>query len=55
MLETPLAATISTDTRIVEQVEQGFGMTGIHLGGFTRSMNALAHRMANIREQANAA
>jgi hypothetical protein len=30
-------------------------MAGIHLGGFTRSMNALAHRMANIHENANAA
>lgn len=55
MLETPLAATLNTDTRIVEQVEQGFGMAGIHLGGFTRSMNSLAHRMANILEYSNAA
>jgi hypothetical protein len=55
MLDTPLAATISSDIRIVEQVEQGFGITNIHLGSFTRSLNALAHRIANVRENLNAA
>ena len=55
MLDTPLAATISSDTRIVEQVEQGFGIVNIHLGSFTRSLNALAHRIANVRENLNAA
>jgi hypothetical protein len=50
LLNTPLAAVINTDVRIVEQIEQGFGVSGINLGGFTRNLNALAHRISYLRE-----
>jgi CO dehydrogenase nickel-insertion accessory protein CooC1 len=50
LLNTPLASIINTDVRIVEQIEQGFGVSGIHLGGFTRSLNALAQRVSYLKE-----
>jgi secretion/DNA translocation related CpaE-like protein len=50
LLNTPLAATMNTDVRIVEQIEQGFGVSGINLGGFTRNLNALAQRVSYLKE-----
>jgi len=50
LLNTPLAATVNTDVRIVEQIEQGFGVSGINLGGFTRNLNALAQRVSCLKE-----
>jgi MinD-like ATPase involved in chromosome partitioning or flagellar assembly len=50
LLNTPLAATVNTDVRIVEQIEQGFGVSGINLGGFSRSLNALAQRVSYLKE-----
>lgn len=50
LLNTPLAAVINTDDRIVEQIEQGFGVSGINLGGFTRNLNALAQRILYLQE-----
>jgi len=50
LLNTPLASVINTDVRIVEQIEQGFGVSGINLGGFTRNLNALAQRIAYLKE-----
>ena len=50
LLNTPLAAIINTDVRIVEQIEQGFGVSGINLGGFTRNLNSLAQRISYLRE-----
>ena len=49
-LDIPLAGVVNSDPRIVEQIEQGFGIGGIHLGGFTRSMNALAQRLVQTNE-----
>ena len=49
-IDVPLAGVINSDPRIVEQIEQGFGVSGIHLGGFTRSMNALAKRLVETNE-----
>ena len=49
-LDVPLAGVVNSDPRIVEQIEQGFGVAGIHLGGFTRSMNALAQRLVQTNE-----
>lgn len=49
-LNIPLAGVINSDPRIVEQIEQGFGLAGIHLGGFTRSLNALAQRLVQTNE-----
>lgn len=46
LLNTPLASVINTDVRIVEQIEQGFGVSGINLGGFTRNLNSLAQRIS---------
>ena len=54
-LDVPLAGVINSDPRIAEQIEQGFGISGIHLGGFTRSMNALAQRLVQTYEIQNAA
>lgn len=50
LLNAPLAAMVNTDIRIVEQIEQGFGVSGINLGGFTRNLNALAQRVAYLKE-----
>jgi hypothetical protein len=50
LLNTPLASIINTDVRIVEQIEQGFGVSGINLGGFTRNLNALAQRALYLKE-----
>lgn len=50
LLNTPLASVINTDARIVEQIEQGFGVSGINLGGFTRNLNALAQRIQYLDE-----
>ena len=50
LLNTPLASVINTDPRIVEQIEQGFGVSGINLGGFTRNLNALAKRIQYLTE-----
>jgi secretion/DNA translocation related CpaE-like protein len=50
LLNTPLASTLSTDSRIVEQIEQGFGVSGINLGYFTRNLNSLAQRISYLRE-----
>jgi secretion/DNA translocation related CpaE-like protein len=49
LLNTPLACAINTDVRIVEQIEQGFGVSGINLGGFTRNLNSLAQRIQYLR------
>lgn len=54
-LDVPLAGSVNSDPRIVEQIEQGFGVAGIHLGGFTRSMNALAQRLVQTNEIQEAA
>ncbi len=54
-LDVPLAGVVNSDPRIVEQIEQGFGVAGIHLGGFTRSMNALAQRLVQTNEIQQAA
>lgn len=54
-LDVPLAGVVNTDPRIVEQIEQGFGVAGIHLGGFTRSLNALAQRLAQTNDIQQAA
>jgi secretion/DNA translocation related CpaE-like protein len=50
LLNTPLASIINTDVRIVEQIEQGFGVSGINLGGFTRNLNSLAQRVSYLKE-----
>ena len=50
LLNTPLATIVNTDVRIVEQIEQGFGVSGINLGGFTRNLNALAQRISFLKE-----
>lgn len=50
LLNTPLATTVNTDVRIVEQIEQGFGVSGVNLGGFTRNLNALAQRISYMKE-----
>jgi len=50
LLNTPLASVINTDARIMEQIEQGFGVSGINLGGFTRNLNSLAERISYLRE-----
>jgi secretion/DNA translocation related CpaE-like protein len=50
LLSTPLAAVVNTDARITEQIEQGFGVSGINLGGFTRNLNSLAQRISYLRE-----
>ena len=50
LLNTPLASVITTDARIVEQIEQGFGVSGINLGGFTRNLNSLAQRISFLQE-----
>ena len=50
LLNTPLATVINTDVRIVEQIEQGFGVSGINIGGFTRNLNALAQRISYLKE-----
>jgi len=50
LLNTPLAAVMNTDARIVEQIEQGFGVSGINLGGFTRNLNSLAQRISYLKE-----
>jgi secretion/DNA translocation related CpaE-like protein len=50
LLNTPLAATVNTDVRITEQIEQGFGVSGINLGGFTRNLNSLAQRISFLKE-----
>ena len=49
-LNVPLAGVITSDPRIIEQIEQGFGFAGIHLGGFTRNLNGLAQRLAQTNE-----
>ena len=54
-LNTPLAGSVNTDTRILEQIEQGYGISAIQLGGFTRSMNAIANRILATSEHAFAA
>ena len=54
-LNTPLAGSVNTDTRILEQIEQGYGISAIQLGGFTRSMNAIANRLLATSEHAFAA
>jgi secretion/DNA translocation related CpaE-like protein len=45
LLNTPLAGSVNSDSRIAEQIEQGFGIGAIQLGSFTRSINALANRL----------
>lgn len=50
LLNTPLAAIVNTDVRIAEQIEQGFGVSGINLGGFTRNLNSLAQRISFLKE-----
>jgi len=41
-LELPLRASLPTDARIVEQVEQGLGLTRVTLGAFSRAINQLS-------------
>jgi len=41
-VELPLRATLPTDARIVEQVEQGLGLSSVTLGAFSRSVNQLS-------------
>ena len=40
-LQLPLLATVPTNSRIVEQVEQGLGVAQVSLGAFTRSLHHL--------------
>ena len=40
-IEMPLRASLPTDARIVEQVEQGLGLAHVTLGAFSRSINQL--------------
>ena len=40
-----LWATLPTDARVVEQIEQGLGPAAINLGGYTRALAHLAHRV----------
>ncbi len=44
-LGVPIFTQIPTDQRIVEQVEQGFGLGNVNLGGFTRSIQQLSSRI----------
>jgi hypothetical protein len=55
ILNTPLAGSVNTDTRVIEQIEQGFGIHTVHVGGFTRSMNLLANRLVNSNDSRLAA
>jgi secretion/DNA translocation related CpaE-like protein len=41
-VDIPLRTTLPTDARIVEQVEQGLGLTHVTLGAFSRSINQLS-------------
>ena len=41
-LDIPLRASLPTDARIVEQVEQGLGLTHVTLGSFSRTINQLS-------------
>ena len=41
-VDIPLRATLPTDARVVEQVEQGLGLTHVTLGAFSRSINQLS-------------
>ena len=41
-VDIPLRVTLPTDARIVEQVEQGLGLTHVTLGAFSRSINQLS-------------
>jgi secretion/DNA translocation related CpaE-like protein len=50
LLNTPLACVVNTDARIVEQIEQGFGVSAINLGSFTRNLNTLAQRISYLKE-----
>jgi secretion/DNA translocation related CpaE-like protein len=50
LLNTPLACVVNSDARILEQIEQGYGVSGINLGGFTRNLNSLAQRVSNLRD-----
>lgn len=54
-VELPLRATLPTDARIVEQVEQGLGLSNVTLGAFSRSVNQLSNtieRNVDIRTAA---
>lgn len=44
-LGVPIFTQIPTDQRIIEQVEQGFGLGNVNLGGFSRSIQQLTSRM----------
>jgi len=44
-LGVPVFTQIPTDQRIVEQVEQGFGLGNVNLGGFTRSIQQLTTKV----------
>jgi hypothetical protein len=41
-VDIPLRVALPTDARIVEQVEQGLGLTHVTLGAFSRSINQLS-------------
>jgi secretion/DNA translocation related CpaE-like protein len=41
-VDIPLRASVPTDTRIVEQVEQGLGLTHVTLGAFSRAIKQLS-------------
>jgi len=44
-LGVPVFTNIPTDQRIVEQVEQGFGLGNVNLGGFSRSIGQLTSQL----------
>lgn len=44
-VDIPLWATLPTDARVVEQIEQGLGPGTINLGGYTRALAHLARRI----------
>ena len=45
VLDTPVWASLPSDSRIVEQVEQGLGPSMIRLGGYTKAVLHLANRI----------
>lgn len=53
-VDMPLWATLPTDARVVEQIEQGLGPGTINLGGYTRALANLARRMLPSGPRADA-
>ena len=47
LLDIPLWGVVPSDSRVVEQVEQGLGPAAINLGGFTRAVTAIVDRLVD--------